>query len=144
MKKSDLVRIIRGVVKHEVRSALREELGKTQIKQPKKQKQVVRQESVENFSSDPVLNEVMQQTANDWSTMGNRTLDSSDAPGGKAGLATMMGLESPDQMFGGKQTIQQMKPTDRQHVDVNPELEHALTRDYSQLMKAINKKKQTK
>tara|TARA_R110000744_G_scaffold221628_1_gene340617 strand:+ start:295 stop:717 length:423 start_codon:yes stop_codon:yes gene_type:complete len=140
MKKSDLVRIIREVVKREVRSALNEQFG---AKKHIKQKSITKKESVEQFSSDPVLNEVLQQTAGEWATMGNRELNSTDAMAGKAGLASMMGLESPEQAFG-QPTIQQMLPTDRKHVDVNPELEHALTKDYSKLMKAIDKKKQNK
>ena len=141
MKKSDLVRVIREVVKREVRSALKEELGN---RQPIKEKitRKKKEKITQTFSDNPLLNEVMQETATDtWTSMGNREFNSTDALAGRAGLASMMGMESPDQVFGQKPTVSQMLPDDRKHVQIKPELEQALTRDYSQLMKAIDKKK---
>ena len=70
--------------------------------------------------------------------MGNKTLTSRDA------MVNSLGIGNPDQLFGGnngKPTAQQMLPNDRKHVEIKPELEKALTRDYSSLMKAIDKKK---
>ena len=137
MKKSDLIRIIREVVKREVKSAIKEELGTAKIRTKIK--------NTGQYSSNPALNEVLQETATEaWPTMGNKTLTSADAPAGKTGLAAVMGMESPDQMFGGKPTVSQMLPDNRKHVEVEPEIEKALTRDYSQLMKAMDKKKQNK
>ena len=139
MKKSDLIRVIREVVKREVKVAIKEELSN--VVKPVKNKQ----KSNVDFSSNPVLNEVMQETAaSDWSTMGNRTLGANDAMAGRAGLASMMGMESPDQMFGEKPSVQQMIPEDKKHVEIPDDISTALTRDYSQLMKAIDKKKQNK
>ena len=63
---------------------------------------------------------------------------------GRAGLASMMGMESPDQMFGEKPSVQQMIPDDKKHVEIPDDISTALTRDYSQLMKAIDKKKQNR
>ena len=136
MKKSDLIRVIREVVKREVKAAIKEELSNAVKPVKNKQKSNV------DFSSNPVLNELMQETAaSDWSTMGNRTLGAND---GRAGLASMMGMESPDQMFGGKPSVQQMIPDDKKHVEIPDDISTALTRDYSQLMKAIDKKKQNR
>ncbi len=135
MKKSDLVRVIREVVKREVKAALKEELGAR--KSTKKSNKV--------FSNNPALNEVLQETAGgEWPTMGQKTLNSTDAMAGRQGLAAVMGMESPDQMFGGKPSVQEMIPTDKQHVDVPEDVTTALTRDYSDLMKAIDKKKASK
>ena len=137
MKKSDLVRVIREVVKREVKAALKEELG---LRNKPKSKKVDA-----NFTSNPVLNEVLQETAaGDWPTMGNKQLTSNDAMAGKAGLAAVMGMESPEQMFGGKPSAQEMIPQDKKHVDVPEDVTTALTRDYSDLMKAIDKKKANK
>ena len=137
MKKSDLVRVIREVVKREVKAALKEELG---LRNKPKAKKVDA-----NFTSNPVLNEVLQETAaGDWPTMGNKQLTSNDAMAGKAGLAAVMGMESPEQMFGGKPSAQEMIPQDKKHVDVPEDVMTALTRDYSDLMKAIDKKKANK
>ena len=95
----------------------------------------------QNFTNDPILNDILNETANttsDWPTMGNKTLTSRDA------MVNSLGIGNPDQLFGGnngKPTAQQMLPNDRKHVEIKPELEKALTRDYSSLMKAIDKKK---
>ena len=153
MKKSDLVRVIREVIRQEVKKVVKEELKAIAPKKegnpnefssmmehadelfngPKTQKQ--------NFTNDPILNDILNETANttsDWPTMGNKTLTSRDA------MVNSLGIGNPDQLFGGnnvKPTAQQMLPNDRKHVEIKPELEKALTRDYSSLMKAIDKKK---
>ena len=49
-------------------------------------------------------------------------------------------MQSPDEMFGGKPTLEQMLPEDKKRVEVPEAIEKALTRDYSDLMKAMNKK----
>ena len=54
---------------------------------------------------------------------------------GRSGLASAMGLQSPDEVFGGKPSIQQMLPDDRKHIKIDKNLEGILTRDYSDLMK---------
>ena len=139
MKKSDLVRVIREVVKREVKSALKEQLGTTNVVNRKKNNK-----PQESFSSNPMLNEALQETAESWPTMGNRDLTAKDAAAGRAGLAAVMGMQSPEEMFGGKPSAQEMIPQDKQHVDVPEEISAALTRDYSDLMKAIDKKKASK
>ena len=142
MKKSDLVRVIREVIRQEVKKVLKEELKKalpqkendpnefskmmehadTLFNGPKKSQQ---------FTNNPALNEAMNQTANDdWPTMGGKTFTD-----GRAGLASAMGIQSPDQMFGGKPTVDQMIPQDRKHIKIDDDLAGILTRDYSALMK---------
>jgi len=153
MKKSDLIRVIREVVKREVKSAIKEELKV--LKEDKKPdtpkdfskmmehaSSLIDNKPKQEFTKDKKLNEALNQTAtSEWPTMGNKTFSANDAPAGKSGMAAMMGMQSPDQAFGGKPTINQMLPDDRKHVEIEPELEQALTRDYSSLMKAIDKKK---
>lgn len=159
MKKTEkLLELIRKVVREEVRAVIKEELGA----KPKLTKEAIqhglnlqdvlnspknpyeqgtpRKKKNFDFTKDPVLNKVLNETANeDWPTMGNQAFTD-----GRAGLASMMGIESPEQMFGGKPTAQQMLPKDRQHVNVSDDVANALTRDYSQLMKAIDKQKGSK
>jgi hypothetical protein len=154
MKKSDLVRVIREVIRQEVKKIVKEELKAVLPKKennpnefsnmmehanelfngPKKQDH--------NYTADPVLNNVLNETANntDWPKMGNKTLTSQDALAGP-GLASKFGLQSPDKMFGGKPTAEQMVPSDRKHVQIDDKLASVFTRDYSDLMKAIDKKK---
>jgi len=153
MKKSILVKIIkdavREVVREEVKAAINEELD---IKKPSTTTEFSnvmshaedlfnpKETGKSSFAKNPVLNAALNETADSWKTMGNKTLKGSDAGGGRTGLAAIMGMQSPDQAFGGKPTAQQMIPNDRKHIEVPQEVEKALTRDYSDLMKVINKK----
>ena len=155
MKKSNLLEVIRKVVRKEVRLAIKEELNK---KEPSKKTEfnqmmehangLFNNSEKQTFAKDPIINDVLNETANTpseaWNTMGGRTLNQSDAGAGRQGLASIMGMQSPDQMFGGKPTAQQMIPEDRKHVKIDDELAGVLTRDYSGLMKAIDKKKAKK
>ena len=158
MKKSNLLEVIRKVVRKEVRLAIREELSTKQPSQKPEFNQMMEhvdglfnKPETQNFSDDPVLNDILNETANaksatsstntEWPTMGGRQFEKSDAGAGSQGLAAMMGMQSPNEMFGGQPTAQQMVPNDRKHVEIQPEVEQALTRDYSSLMAAINKKK---
>ena len=91
------------------------------------------------FTRDPVLNKVLNETANakdEWKTMGGGAYTD-----GKSGLASAMGMGSAEQMFGGKPSAQQMLPNDRKGVQLSDEMADVLTKDYSALMKAIDKKK---
>jgi len=152
MKKSDFVKIIREAVRAEMRAVLKEVSGnkKSTVNEFtsamshaedlfKPKKKVKKQKFTDNNALNDVLNETANQEA--WPTMGGKTLSTNSAIGGKAGLAAAMGLNSMDQSFGGKPTVQQMLPDDKKHIKVPKEVEKALTRDYSDLMKAINKKK---
>jgi len=153
MKKSDLVKVIREVIRQEVKKVVKEELKAITPKKQGKPKEFSSmmehadelfngpKAKKQNFTADPILNDILNETANnpsEWPTMGNKTLTSRDA------VANSLGIGNPDQLFGGnngKPTAHQMLPNDRKHVEIKPEIEQALTRDYSSLMKAIDKKK---
>jgi hypothetical protein len=145
MKKSDLVKIIKEAVREEVRAVLKEELGGKRTSTPSEftnvmshAEELFKPKTATKFTKDPVLNEVLNETANDWPTMGGKTLGANDALAGKAGLAAAMGMESMEQTFGGQPTPQAMAPDDRKHIEVPKEVGKALTRDYSDLMKRNN------
>ena len=148
MKASDLVKIIRKVVKEEISLAIRKELRpvlkEVKTKMVKKQqspKQVTSKNFTKDESLNSILNETAQQIANEknseWPTMGNGEMTSDNA---RNGLAALMGMNDPNQMFGGQPTAQQMMPDDRKGAAVPASLEKALTRDYSDLVKAMTKK----
>jgi len=153
MKKSDLVRVIREVIRQEVKKVLKEELKKALPQKEKDPNEFGKMmehaeelfagpKKSQQFTKNPKLNEAMNQTANnqeEWPTMGGKTLTNANQ-----GLASMMGMQSPDQMFGGKPTIQQMVPKDRQHIEIDDDLAGILTRDYTDLMKAVDKKQKGK
>lgn len=142
MKKSDLIEVIRKVVRKEVKAALKEQQDKIAPTTGEFGQMMEHAEGLFNkqkYTNDDALNEAMNMTANskdEWRSMGGKTFTD-----GRAGLANAMGMASPDQMFGGKPTAQQMIPQDRQHVEIGDDLAGVLTRDYSGLMKAIEKKK---
>ena len=151
MKKSDLIKIIREAVRSEVRAVLKEEFGgkksstNEEFTSMMSHAQDLYKKPNKNFTKNPILNDVLNETANDdWPTMGGKTITANAAPGGSGGLAAMMGMQSTEQVFGLKPTVQQMLPDDKKHVEVSKELETALTRDYSGLMKAIDNKRSKK
>tara|TARA_R100001015_G_C4635346_1_gene204791 strand:+ start:3673 stop:4134 length:462 start_codon:yes stop_codon:yes gene_type:complete len=151
MKASDLVKIIRKVVKEEISLAIRKELRpiikevKTKAVKRVAKKPVSKVQS-KSFTSDNTLNSILNETAqqiasengSDWPTMGNGQMTSQDA---RNGLASLMGMNDPNQMFGGQPSAQQMIPDDRKGAPVPEALEKALTRDYSELVKAMDIKK---
>ena len=161
MKKTEkLLELIRKVVREEVRAVIKEELsGERKLtkeaikhgmnlhdianspKNPYEQGTRKRKSKDDfQFTKDPVLNKVLNETANeDWPTMGGKSFS-----GGKEGLASMMGMQSPEQMFGGKPTAEQMLPNDRKHVQLDDGMKDILTRDYSQLMKKVDEKAKNK
>ena len=137
MKKSDLIEVIRKVVRKEVKLALKEEQNKKQPSTNGEFGQMMEHaEELFNkteYTSNSALNEALKQTAanrDEWPTMGGKTFTD-----GRAGLASAMGIQSPDQMFGGKPTVDQMIPQDRKHIKIDDDLAGILTRDYSALMK---------
>ena len=137
MKKSDLIEVIRRVVRKEVKAALKEELGKNQPSTNGEFGQMMEHAeelfNKKEYTKNPVLNEALNQTATkteEWPTMGGKTFTD-----GRSGLASAMGLQSPDEMFGGKPSVQQMLHDDRKHIKIDKNLEGILTRDYRDLMK---------
>ena len=137
MKKSELKMMIREVVREEIRLALKEVIGgsKQQIKKPQPPKK-------QSYTKNPVLNEVLNETqTEEWETMGG-TKFTSDRMG------ELMGGSYADMMNG---TQQQPNVDNRvREMGANPQSvpkevkDNIFNKDYSELMKAIDKKKQQK
>ena len=137
MKKSELKMMIREVVREEIRLALKEVIGgsKQQIRKPQPPKK-------QNYTKYPVLNEVLNETQSDeWETMGG-TQFTSDR------MNELVGGSYADMMNG---TPQQPNIDNRvREMGVNPESvpqevkDNIFNKDYSKLMKAVDKKKQQK
>jgi hypothetical protein len=108
------------------------------------------------LSNNPVINNILNETAGfggsteDYPTMGGQHLTNNDVAGNEASdframMSKRMGMKSPDQTAGV--SIQEMMPT------TNPEgapmrtqqvpdsVAKALTRDYTELVKAMPKKR---
>ena len=143
MKKKELRLIIRSIVREEVQMALKKEL--TEVFKSLKSKpitetkrRVVKKRKQKQLAKDPVLNQILNETIGgvpqgeeEYPTMGGKTYDSSN-------MASLMGYGNVGE-DRAEQTIQQMGiPSE----SVPDDVKNALTKDYSAVMKAIDKKKQ--
>jgi hypothetical protein len=126
-KKTNIRTIIRQMVREEVAMAINEVV--TELKQPslssqpKPKKKIVEKKQ---FTKNSILNEVMNETAasDEWKTMGGGTYDSSK-------VNEVLGKSYGDMMNGNSNVP----------VTVDGQTADFLTKDYSKLMKAIDKKK---
>jgi len=169
--KSDLSKTLRKIIREEVETAVRQEFvnfvsligeantPKKKVVKPKKK--VVSETSIKklvndivpkkkqtikkhNFTSNSVLNNILNETAGgippdgsvppqpqaeeEWPTMGGGVMD-------KSKMASVLG-------YGDVNPLQGMTGTNGQPVNAEDDkLVNALTRDYGDLMKAIEKKK---
>ena len=132
MKKSDLKLIIRKIVREEVAMAIQEVI--TELKQPVTTKQVSRPKTKKkivekkSFTSNSVLNDVLNETAMDdeWKTLGGGTYDSSK-------MNEVMASEYSDVMNTPTKT------------NPNDPMSQFLNKDYRQVLKKVDEKsKQTR
>ena len=152
MKKNDLIKIIELVVRKEIKKQLSEIFinDKEEIKLAEtisKPKPKVKQKPKKQYTSNKALNEVLNQTkplgssgqTDEYPTLGGGVLGSdnmADVLG--YGDLGMGGNKERKREMGAVQTIKKAGVS----VDQVPEdVQNALTRDYSGLMKAINNKK---
>lgn len=157
MKKSEFVKLISETVRREVRRAVRAELKealnppdnsvKTFNEQIQNGVQMQRQAEASpvsdvEYTKNATLNELLNETANDMQSYptAGRPLSAADAVGGKSALAAAMGMPSLNQN-AGPASVQEMVPADRRGAPIPDAVSKALTRDYSGLMKAVNKKR---
>jgi len=145
MDTNKFVKAIQTLIKEEVRKhvakeklAIRESIIQEMNKpQPTKK---VKKPNVK--FKDGKFSDLLNETVDTWPTMGGGTLTANNAQGmDRQTMASMMGISS-------QPTPQSMIPTqdsDGRAVDVNAVMNsgvgQALTKDYSKLMKAIDKKK---
>ena len=145
MKKNELIKIIRVVVKEEVQKSLKKELTevfKSLRTKPlvKETKKVVKTKT-EQLAKDPVLNKILNETRGgipqgegheEYPTMSGKTFD-------RASMASLMGYGNQGvESNRAEETIQQMGvPSEK----VPEEVKNAITKDYSAVMKAMEKKK---
>ena len=139
MKSNKLVSLIKEVVKQEVKKQITDIfINETNIP---KTKPVIKKKKVkeQQFTSDPTLNKILNETAQqeEYPTLGGGTFDTSR-------MTEMLGYGGG---LGNKEVKREVAAASTiQSAGMNPEaapehLTNALTRDYSDLMKAINKKK---
>ena len=129
MKMSQLKRVIREVVREEIRLGLKELLGEVK-KQPTQQIKKPQPPKKQNFSNNPVLNEVLNETnankvEDEWETMGGAKYTSDR-------MGEIMGNSYKDLMVGNQ--------PQNGAVTVDGQQPDFLKKDYRELMKAVDKK----
>ena len=139
MKKIELKMIIREIVREEVRMELRTFLKEYKTKTIKKPVRAVKKSQPkqprvnQKYSNNSTLNSILNETAQDtdWETLGGDTFTTQN-------MNEIMSKQYGNGQMTGDQMVKSM--------GVNPgavpdHVTDALTKDYSQLMKAIDKKK---
>ena len=127
MKMSQLKMVIREVVREEIRMGLKEVLGGVKRKPIQKPNPPKKQ----NLSKNPVLNEILNETAaEDWETMGGTTFTS----------------ERMGELLGNKVVEKDTSNANGslvREMGMNPDDPSAafLKKDYRELMNAVDKKR---
>jgi hypothetical protein len=159
MNKKEFIKIIRETVTAEIKRSLKTELKNIlsppdnnantfneDIQRSAQLQHISEQtpDSQEKYSSNEMLNGILNETADSMKSYptAGRSLSSQDALGGRSSLAAAMGMESMHS--SGQPSLQEMIPPDRRGAQIPEAVSNALTKDYSQLMKTINKKKNNK
>jgi len=154
MKKNDLIKIIELVVRKEIKKQLSEifineekEIKLSEVVSKPIPKKVIKKKPKKQYTKDSTLNEVLNNTkplgssgqTDEYPTLGGGVLGSDN-------MADVLGYGDLG-MGNNKERAREMAAVDtikKQGVSVDqvPEdVQNALTRDYSGLMKAISKKK---
>ena len=154
MKKNDLIKIIELVVRKEVKKQMTEifineekEISLSETISKPKPKKVIKKKPKKQYSKNKALNEVLNNT-NPLGSSG-QTEEYPSLGGGVLGSDNMAEVLGYGDLGRGqnKEQAREMAAVDSikkagVSVDQVPEdVQNALTRDYSGLMKAINKKK---
>ena len=138
MKQGKLVSLIKEVVKQEVKKQITDILiNETNI--PKTKPVVKKKVKEQKFTDNPMLNQILNETAQqqeEYPTLGGGTFDTSRMTE-MLGYGGGLGNKEVKREVAAASTLQSAGMTP----ETAPEhLTNALTRDYSGLMKAIDKK----
>ena len=141
MKKSELRMMIREIVREEVALTMKEVIREIVDVKPKPKSQPKQKPKKKYYSKNKVLNDVLNETAvgdrsEEWETMGGASYTSNR-------MNEIMGNSYGDMMNGNQQPNGDMvvKSMGGNPDAVGDKLKNALTRDYSELVKAMSKKK---
>jgi len=141
MKKSELKMMIREIVREEVALTMKEVIKEVVGGKPQPKPQPKPKPKKKHYSKNKVLNDVLNETATsgiseEWETLGGSTYttDRINEVVGSSYGDMMNGNQKPDadtvvKSMGGDPNV------------VGDTLKNALTRDYSDLMKAMDKEK---
>ena len=138
MTKKTLVKIIQEVVKREVQKEVKKIFIEEQVSKPVIEPQEEKVTYTKNKSLNDVLNETVGLTksvkkTDEYPTLGGGTFDTSR-------MAELMGYGQPDDVKRDMVAVDTFKKAGVNSSQVPEAVTNALTRDYSDLMKAMNKK----
>ena len=147
MTKKDLVKIIQEVVKREVKKQVNMifiEEQKTskpqladvisQVSEPKKKVKYTNNKSLNDVLNETVGLSKQQNDMEEYPTLGGGTFD-------KSRMQELMGYGQSEEGKREMGAVDTLKKAGKSVKDVPEHVTNALTRDYSKLMKAIDKKK---
>ncbi len=141
MKKTELKTIIREIVRKEVRIELRKFLKES--KQAKLKQKSIKEKTPIAYTKNKVLNKVLNETANasdDWETLGGKTL-TTDSMQSILQKNYSDIIESPGNSNSNMIDSKMVSDTGVSPDQMPDYIKNALTRDYSELMGSIDKKK---
>ena len=143
-KKTKIKTAIRKIVREEVAMAIQEVI--TELKQPKQQvsQPIPKKKIVERkqYSNNSILNDVLNETVgltksvkqtDDYPTLGGGAFDTSR-------MVELMGYGKSEDVKRDMVAVDSFKKAGVKSSQVPEALTNALTRDYSDLMKALDKK----
>ena len=131
MTKKGLVKIIQEVVRREVKKEVQKIFIK-QVSSPKKEVKYSKDETINN-----ILNEttgLSKSQKDEYPTVTGKAFDTNR-------MAELMGYSQPEEVQRDMVAVDTMKKAGVTSEQVPEAVTKALTRDYSDLMKAMNKKK---
>ena len=139
MTKKDLVKIIREAVRIEVKKEVQKifmnenKIQQAPVVQSKPSKKYTENESLNKVLNETVGLKTSEKQNDEYPTLGGGTFDSSR-------MAELMGYGKSDEVKRDMVAIDTLKKAGKSVDDVPEAVTQALTRDYSDLMKAMNKK----
>jgi len=148
MTKKDLVKVIQEVVRREVKKEVKKIFIKEQKTSTQKLTDVIPQISEPKekvkYTNNKTLNDVLNETValskqqcdmEEYPTLGGGTFDQSK-------MQELMGYGKSDEVKRDMAAVDTIKKAGVSVDQVPEHVTNALTKDYSKLMKALNKKKQ--
>ena len=152
MTKKDLVKVIQEIVRREVKKEVKKifikeqttskdsapvlaDIVEQEISQPKKEVKYTKNKSLNDVLNETVGLSKKQSEFEEYPTLGGGTFD-------KSKMQELMGYGQSDEVKRDMAAIDTLKKAGKSVEDVPEHVTNALTKDYSGLMKALDKKKQ--
>ena len=142
LNKTMMRTMIRKIVREEVAVAIHEVITELkqpiqQVSKPKQKRKIV--EKQQNYTKNSILNDVLNETAmgDDWKSISSNSADKT-----LNSISSTLSNSYGDVLGDESINVEQMASEEGVNPEIVPDhIEKALTRDYTELMSEINKKK---